>query len=148
MDMQKSSSGFTLIELMITVAIIGVLASFAIPAYQRYVARAQTSEAIIMLEGARSVVDEYVSQAGIIPNSLAELDVLGVKTSGKFVTTIEGSQLSGAAGELIATFRSGNMNRDLRGHTVHFERDANGLWTCGTGGSNPVDTVYLPAACR
>lgn len=146
--MKKTSSGFTLVELMITVAIIGILAAFSIPAYQRYIARAQVSESIIMLEGARLVVDEYVMQSGIFPNSLDDLEVLGVTSSGKYISTVTATQLVDAEGELVATFRDTNISRDLRGRTVQFSRNASGVWTCAPGQTDPIESKYLPAACH
>lgn len=146
--MKSSHRGFTLIELMIVVAIIGLLAAIALPAYQRYVARAQASEGIVLLEGARAVVDEYVSQNGDFPQGLNDLELLGVETSGKFVSSISSSQTGFAMGQLVAEFRASNISQPLRQKQISFTRQSDGTWTCSSGPVNPIQAVYLPQACR
>lgn len=146
--MQTSSRGFTLIELMIVVAIIGILAAIALPAYQRYIARAQVSEGVVLLEGARTAVDDYIAQTGDFPNSLADLAVLGIVTSGKYVASLTGTQKGYAAGELLAVFRTTNIAQPLKGGELRFSRASTGRWTCATGPSTAIKAVYLPQACR
>lgn len=146
--MKAPSRGFTLIELMIVVAIIGILAAIALPAYQRYVARAQATEGIVLLEGARTAVDEYVSQTGDFPNSLADLEVLGVVTSGKYVASVSGASASAGAGDLVAVFRTTGIAEPLQGGELRFTRVSSGTWTCSSGPGVVIDPIYLPQACR
>jgi len=146
--MNNSEKGFTLIELMITVAIIGILATLAIPAYQRYVARAQVTEAVILLEGARLNVEEYITQSGSFPATLTELDALGSTTSGKYVSDIAGTPGSHGAGVLVAEFKASNIATPIRSTRLSFNRSASGAWTCSTGPTQPINEIYLPQACR
>jgi len=87
--MQKAQQGFTLIELMIVVAIIGILASIAIPAYQTYIAKAQFSEVILATSGVKSAIE-------VCGQSDGKLDDCGDGTDGGVTTAIAGSK-SGAA---------------------------------------------------
>ena len=139
--MNRLNSGFTLIELMIVVAIIGILAAVAIPQYQNYVARAQVSEALVLMSGAKTGVAEYAIVKGEFPttSALAGIDAM----SGKYVDTVE----VGADGVITATF-GGDAHTKIQGGTVFLVPaglDSGSItWAC-TGSA--VIGSYLPSSC-
>lgn len=143
--------GFTLIELMIVVAIIGILASIAIPAYQEYIARAQTSEGLALLSGAKTPLAEYYGDQGHWPATPDE--VIG-STGGKYVissmTFTTGASSTGLGLVLQATFRTTDIARVISGKQLALETTDGGLrWTCRAAtGPNGISQRYLPAACR
>ncbi len=134
--------GFTLIELMIVVAIIGILAAVAIPSYQQYTSRAQVTEAMSLTSGLKTPLGEWLNDKGSLPADIASLtDSL----SGKYVESIS---LGGTvvAPTLTATMRSTGVGPDIQGETfILLSPDGGTSWTCDSG-SIPVK--YLPAACR
>jgi len=138
--------GFTLIELMIVVAIIGILAAVAIPAYQDYIARAQVSEAINLTAAAKTPLTEYYNNQGLWPGSAS--DALGA-TSGKYVSSITisaGASLTASTLELTTKMKGSGVNAALIDKTLVWgTSDAGKSWTC-TGGT--IDTKHRPAACR
>ncbi|HFB7613863.1 TPA: pilin, partial [Neisseria gonorrhoeae] len=88
--MNTLQKGFTLIELMIVIAIVGILAAVALPAYQDYTARAQVSEAILLAEGQKSAVTEYYLNHGEWPKDNASAGVASAsKIIGKYVKQVE-----------------------------------------------------------
>ncbi|EPH9049075.1 pilin, partial [Neisseria gonorrhoeae] len=88
--MNTLQKGFTLIELMIVIAIVGILAAVALPAYQDYTARAQVSEAILLAEGQKSAVTEYYLNNGIWPENNTSAGVASSdKIKGKYVQKVE-----------------------------------------------------------
>jgi type IV pilus assembly protein PilA len=145
----QQSRGFTLIELMIVVAIIGILASIAIPAYQDYIARAQASEALGLLGGAKVPLTEFYSDGGRWPATATQL---GINISGSFVVSaveLIGGDSTAQTLTIRATFRSASIAKALRGKKMAMTTVDGGLqWTCGPDASNPVDTRYLPSACH
>jgi type IV pilus assembly protein PilA len=146
----KKTVGFSLIELMIVVAIIGLLAAAALPAYVSYVARAQVSEATGLLWSAKTPLAEYYTSNGAWP--VAPDDVMG-NTSGKYTASITyyGSPNDTPPGEasLMATMASFGISPEIRNGTILLTT-ANGgaMWSCASGGTRPLDRGYLPGACR
>ena len=142
--MKNLQKGFTLIELMIVVAIIGILAAVAIPAYQDYIARAQAVEPINLMGGARVAIDEEISTNGAFPSG--DLASLGIKTSGTYTSTIEvTASATDGTGTLTATFKSSGVNANLMGKTITYTRDTAGEWDCSPG---DVEAKYLPKTCQ
>lgn len=157
---RRMKNGFTLIELMITVAIIGVLSAVAIPSYQDYVARSQVSEAIVLGSGAKPLVAEYYANNGEYPlNSNA----VGYSSAvGKYVENV-----SIQSGNIVVTFNK-NVNKQLIGKTVVLSpsngqditiADSNFIykllgisnavagensWSC----YSDIESKYLPKSCE
>ena len=105
--MKRLNSGFTLIELMIVVAIIGILAAVGIPQYQNYVARAQATEGLSLLSGAKTAVAEYVMTNGSFPESNSDAGLSDATTiSGQYVKSV-GVTKDGDEGVITATFNTG-----------------------------------------
>ncbi|EMT8478034.1 pilin, partial [Neisseria gonorrhoeae] len=109
--MNTLQKGFTLIELMIVIAIVGILAAVALPAYQDYTARAQVSEAILLAEGQKSAVTEYYLNNGKWP---ADNGAAGVASSptdikGKYVQKVEV-----AKGVVTAEMASTGVNKEIK----------------------------------
>ena len=136
----KNSKGFTLIELMITVAIVGILAAVALPAYQDYVARSQVSEGLLLSSGAKPLVSEYYSNNGNYPTNN------DVGFSGYIGSYISKTEL-GENGRIIATFGN-QVNSKLTGKTVTLvptpdQNTENLTWNC----ISDLEQKYLPITC-
>ena len=149
--MKTLQKGFTLIELMIVVAIIGILAAVAIPAYQDYIARAQVSEAVSLLGSGKTPFAEFYASQGSWPTDTAA--VMG-NTTGKYTATISiGGQVSAAPGAitLIGTMKAGaGVNANIASSTVGLNStDGGRVWTCFTTGSGtPMLPKFVPSNCR
>ena len=140
----KKQQGFTLIELMIVVAIIGILAAIAIPAYQDYTIRAQVSEGLNLAGGAKAAVSEYTMDRGTFPTNNA---TAGLSTN----TDIKGKYVSGVevagAGLITVTYGGAANATYLFGETVTMQATDNlgsVSWVC----AGSVAPKHLPAACR
>lgn len=143
--MKALQKGFTLIELMIVVAIIGILAAVAIPAYQDYTARAQMTEAVELMAGGKTPLAEWFADKGGWP--LVPASVMSSLT-GKYVATIGGAQgATTSTYALRATMKvAGSVNAAIATMTATLTTtDGGKTWKCAKG---TVGDKYLPAACR
>jgi type IV pilus assembly protein PilA len=142
--MKKRTEGFTLIELMIVVAIVGILASVALPAYQDYMARSQVSEAVTLLSGAKTPLSEYIYDKGAAPDAATFNDLVPVR-QGKYV---ESMVLAGTISNLVltATMKPTQVSPPIQGRTITLTTtDMGKSWLCGAGTVSPR---FLPSACR
>jgi type IV pilus assembly protein PilA len=143
--MQKHQKGFTLIELMIVVAIIGILAAIAIPAYQDYTGRAQASEVLSATSGVRADVGIYLSEEGALPGpgDSAVIDDTLAELEGNYFGAGDASLAAG--GVIAVTFAEGIHNGETMTLTP-IPNAANtqvSAWQC-----NGLETKYMPSACR
>ncbi len=172
--MHKVQQGFTLIELMIVVAIIGILAAIAIPAYQDYTIRAQISEGMTLGAAAKSAVAEAFANDGQAPLNRTEagMSANDIDTNGKYVSAVQVTN-----GVVTITYNTAEVNRTIAGASLSLvpyqTTDLSVTWRCGnapapaaagtvllgTGtpqtaavtpptGALATGNKYLPAACR
>ena len=135
--MKRLQQGFTLIELMIVVAIVGILAAIAIPAYQDYVARSKVAEAMAALGACKTSVTEYTQVNNIVPPTLTESGCSSVNTH--YV-----SDLDVTAGVITVTLQNIATGADTK--TVSLTPDGPPIsqWSCST----TACTKFVPAQCR
>ncbi|HEZ8453269.1 TPA: pilin, partial [Neisseria gonorrhoeae] len=128
--MNTLQKGFTLIELMIVIAIVGILAAVALPAYQDYTARAQVSEAILLAEGQKSAVTEYYLNHGKWPANNGDAGVASsAEIKGKYVQKVEVNN-----GVVTATMASSNVNKEIKDKKLSLwgrREDGSVKWFCG-----------------
>ena len=141
--MKNLQKGFTLIELMIVVAIIGILAAVAIPAYQDYTARAKISEVVTVAGGMKTSLSEYYQSTGAWP---ADLATGGIEFSAS--DYVAGQTYSQADGVLQLSTQ--NINTTVNGNWLTFKPTVNTgsiVWQCYALG-NVIADKYLPTNCR
>jgi len=138
----KKQQGFTLIELMIVVAIIAILAAIALPAYQDYTTRAKVSEAIVMAAPAKLAVAETASSLGSLGGITATNNGYSFPGATKYVSGITIAATTGVV-TVVSTVPNATGSLTLTPTAVN--GSAQLTWVCrGTG----IDSKYLPAECR
>jgi type IV pilus assembly protein PilA len=166
--LKNIQKGFTLIELMIVIAIIGILAAIAIPAYQNYTIRSQVTEGLSLADGWKTSISEYYAQNGSFPTSSSTTGGVGtVAVSGASQGKYVGSIAVSTGGEIVIVYTGSQANAKLSvaaGNTLDLNPglDANYdvIWVCGTA-ANPtnvsittaavtttVSAAYLPNSCH
>ena len=142
--MNKRHQGYTLIELMITVAIIGILASIGVAAYQTYSVRAQVAEGMALSAPLQAAVAEYYNDQGAFPVDNTDAGALAANAYvGKYVAGVS------VAGAVISVQYGNDANAQINGETVTLTAvpSLGALsWDCASGGV--IDDTYLPQICR
>ncbi|WP_418641761.1 pilin [Vibrio chaetopteri] len=136
MKKATKQQGFTLIELMIVVAVIGVLSAIAVPTYQNYVAKSETATAIASLTALKTQIETYTLENGSFPETASA----GIPTSLSGAVTT--NSLANGAGKLNYTFASA-ASPTIKNKLVYLERDGNGSWTC----KSSIAESLLPNHC-
>ncbi|ONG38726.1 prepilin-type N-terminal cleavage/methylation domain-containing protein [Alkanindiges hydrocarboniclasticus] len=137
----NAQKGFTLIELMIVVAIIGILAAVAIPAYQDYIGRAQVAEGPALLGGLKTPITEAIGNDGVAAGCVIPT---GAVVSGKYVASITATAGGTATCALLATYAATGVNDDVASKTMtHTYTAATGAWVCTT----TLAAKFKPKSC-
>ncbi|MEQ9462637.1 MAG: prepilin-type N-terminal cleavage/methylation domain-containing protein [Haliea sp.] len=157
MKMQQVQKGFTLIELMIVIAIVGILAAIALPAYQDYTVRARMSEPMAKLSEAKATIAEFYSSQLESPDTLAEAGLLGeeddIGTEIVQSMTLEVNSLAPVVSIFVHASVLPGESSDLAFQLSGVTRaDGTITWKCRPGAGNaqatPMLTKWLPTSCR
>ncbi|WP_343682028.1 pilin [Acinetobacter baylyi] len=140
----NAQKGFTLIELMIVVAIIGILAAIAIPAYQNYIARSQMSEALTLASAQKGAVAEYYGDKGAWPTTNA---LAGIATAAQITGNYVDNVAIGNDGVITATMKANGINSNIEGKTLKLtptDKTGSISWACESNAAQK----YLPKTCN
>jgi len=145
--MKRVQQGFTLIELMIVVAIIGILAAVALPAYRDYSVRAKVSELVLAASSAKTSVAEYVNTNGVMPDTAS---VSIESQTSKYVASTGYTGTNASTGYIEVTATAAEPA--ISGAQLRLQGVATGgqvIWTCNTQGTGTaIQAKYLPSSCK
>ena len=158
--MKRNQHGLTLIELMIVIAVIGILGALALPAYQDYTVRAKASEMLLAANGCKTAVNEAISSASdanvsaALPKvceSQTSKYVVSVAVDGNGVITVVGNHdalrgSTSASANAVALTPLQTGDTPINGNTDGGKTISG--WRCGPAGSNGLPVKYLPASCK
>ncbi len=165
--MKSVQKGFTLIELMIVIAIIGILAAIAIPAYQNYTIRAQVTEGLSLASGLKTDIEQYYSDSGNWPTGLTSMSSQGVSNvTGKYVKSVQVN--NGTIEVHYGPNASSYIQNDVLAIQPVLDQNHDIIWVCGNAavpastittdgagqtstaatGTTTVSNTYLPSSCR
>ena len=145
--MVKTQQGFTLIELMIVIAIIGILAAVAVPQYQDFIAKAQVTRVVGEVSALKSAVESELVD-GNLTFTAAELGYTESNLIGATAPVVAFAPAGGGLGTITATL-AGNVGAGIKGTIVTLSRAIDGTWTCGVaaGAAPSWKAKYIPAGC-
>jgi type IV pilus assembly protein PilA len=164
--LKNIQKGFTLIELMIVIAIIGILAAIAIPAYQNYTIRSQVTEGLSLADGWKTSISEYYAQNGSFPSTSNATGGAGaIAVSGASVGKYVSGIVVQGTGDIVVTYSGSQVNAKLSGGMLGLQPGLDGnndvIWVCGTasipsnvsvtttgGQSTTISAAYLPNSCH
>ena len=144
-QINHAQKGFTLIELMIVVAIIGILAAIAIPQYQDYTARTQVNRAYSEISSLRTAVEENLTRGN---TSFNWSDLGHVQSNLTDAVSSAALTFTGGVGDLEVTL-GGNAGAGIQGAKIILSRQSDGTWNCfvDDGSASDWKTTYVPAGC-
>ena len=142
--MNTMQKGFTLIELMIVVAIIGILAAIAIHAYQDYIAKSQATSGLAEINPGKTQFEVAVNEGKVPSVTPTDAGYIGVPSATRYCGVAINYTSSTGAGSIACTLQNGNANK-INGKTITLSRSSEGAWTCATG--NSLDAKFKPGSC-